>query len=207
MRRSILCALGIVLTSTPLWAQTEVPPELEDLKDPRITLRPAEPMLVVEATGDPTTVGAQAFGLLFQLYYRSPVTPKGPQQPAPRARWPVDFGQPRAEWLGIYALPVPEEMSALPDHTAPPGFEAKLTTWDYGEVAEILHIGPYSRERPTIQRLREFIAAEGYVIDGPHEEEYIRGPTMAGPGDPERYLTILRYQITREAPDPPTGGN
>jgi hypothetical protein len=41
-------------------------------------------MLVVEAKGDPSVMGGQAFGLLFQLYYRIPETPKGPQQAAQR---------------------------------------------------------------------------------------------------------------------------
>lgn len=197
MRHLVLSTLGVALLAAPLHAQTEIPAELQELENPRIAKRPAETMLVVEGRGDPATVGAQAFGLVFQLYYRSPATPKGPGQPAPRARWPVDFEQPRSEWLGIYALPVPEEMSVLPEHTAPPGLQAMLTTWDYGEVAEILHVGPYDREQPTLDRLREFIEAEGYVIAGPHEEEYIRGPTMAGPGDPEQYLTILRYEVVR----------
>ena len=72
-----------------------------------------------------------------------------------------------------------------------------LTTWEYGEVAEVLHIGPYDREEPTLQRLREFVQVEGYALVEEHEEEYIRGPTMAGPGDPEQYLTILRYRVVR----------
>jgi hypothetical protein len=27
--------------------------------------------------------------------------------------------------------------------------------------------------------------------------EYLRGLTMAGPGDPAQYLTILRYRVTK----------
>jgi hypothetical protein len=75
-----------------------------------------------------------------------------------------------------------------------------LTTWEYGEVAEILHVGPYDREEPTLQRLRKFVQAEGYAIVGEHEEEYVRGPTLTGPGDPEQYLTILRYRVAK-SPD------
>jgi hypothetical protein len=195
VRKAALTALGVFVLASPLGAQTEIPPELEDLKQPRIVTRLPQPMLVVEAKGDPTTVGAEAFGLLFQLYYRSPVTPKGPEQPAPRARWPVEFDQPRSEWLGIYGMPVPEEMVEVPGHTPPVGLEAKLTTWEYGDVAEILHVGPYTREEPTLERLRSFVEEQGYTITGPHEEEYIRGPTMSGPGDPEQYLTILRYEV------------
>ncbi len=197
MRQCILYTIGMVLLSTPLGAQTAIPPELEHLKTPQISTRPAEKMLVVEAKGDPRTEGARAFGLLFQLYYRIPETPKGPQQAAPRARWPIEFDQPRSEWIGIYALPVPESVDVLPEHTAPPGLKVMLTTWDYGEVAEILHIGPYDQEEPTLQRLRHYAQAEGYMLAEEHEEEYIRGPTMAGPGDPEQYITILRYRVVR----------
>jgi hypothetical protein len=48
-----------------------------------------------------------------------------------------------------------------------------------------------------LQRLRDFVQTEGYALVEEHEEEYIRGPTMAGPGDPAQYLTILRYRVTR----------
>ena len=33
----------------------------------------------------------------------------------------------------------------------------KIETWEYGTVAEILHIGPYTKEQPTVQRLTDFI--------------------------------------------------
>jgi len=64
-------------------------------------------------------------------------------------------------------------------------------------VAEILYTGPYDKEEPTIQRLRDFVTAQGYVTVAGHEEEYIKGPTMNGKGDPEQYLTIIRYRVRR----------
>jgi hypothetical protein len=198
MRSAVLFSAGLLLLATPLAAQTEIPEELSALKDPRISERPAEKMLVVEVKGDPAVMGGQAFGLVFQLYYRMPETPKGPEQGAPRARWPVDLEQPRSEWVGLYALPVPQHVSELPSHTAPAGFDAKLTVWEYGDVAEILHVGPYDREAPTLERLKALVEAEGYTLTGGHEEEYIRGPTMSGPGDPEQYLTILRYRVEKQ---------
>jgi len=201
MREIMLCTLAMALLSTPVGAQTDIPPELEALIVPRITSRTTDKMLVVEAKGDPTTVGGRAFGLLFQLYYQIPETPKGPQQAAPRARWPIDFERPRSEWIGLYALPVPEHVSVVPEHTAPTGFQARISEWEYGEVAEVLHVGPYDREEPTVQRLMEYAEAEGYVVAGEHEEEYIRGPTMSGPGDPDQYLTILRYRVARSQSD------
>jgi hypothetical protein len=72
-----------------------------------------------------------------------------------------------------------------------------LATWEYGEVAEILHLGPYSREEPALKRLREFIREQGYVTLGGHEEEYIVGPSQGGKGDSEQYVTIIRYRVRR----------
>jgi hypothetical protein len=71
-------------------------------------------------------------------------------------------------------------------------------------VAEILHVGRYDDEGPTIRRLLEFIKASGYSVAGEHEEEYLKGPGMFGPGNPEKYLTIIRYPV-RRANDPNDG--
>ena len=65
------------------------------------------------------------------------------------------------EWTGLYALPVPETATELPPHETQEGLKASLATWEYGEVAEILHLGPYSREEPVLKRLREFIREQG----------------------------------------------
>ncbi len=66
--------------------------------------------------------------------------------------------------------------------------------WRYGTVAEILHVGSYATETPTIERLHQFIADQGYEIAGPHEEEYLKGPGMWGVKEKD-YLTIIRYQV------------
>lgn len=194
--------LGVLLAMSPaaLAAQADVPEPLRPLLAPRLANRPAESMLVVTAQGDPRVVGASAFGLLFQLYYQIPQTASSRQPPAPRARWPVAFDRPRAEWVGHYALPVPEAVTAVPPHAARPGLEASLTTWEYGAVVEVLHVGPYDQEEPTLERLRAFAREQGYRLVGEHEEEYVRGPTMTGPGDPARYLTILRYRVLKDEP-------
>jgi hypothetical protein len=70
-----------------------------------------------------------------------------------------------------------------------PGFEVKIERWEYGLVAQILHIGPFSSEGPTIQRLHEFIAAQGYEIAGVHEEEYLTSPAA------KVQKTLIRYPI------------
>ena len=195
MLKRILMAVFVAAIPAVLLAQT--PEQFDDLKDPRISTKKDAKMLVVEAEGDPNVMGAKAFGLVFRLYYSSPDTPKGPMQSAPRARWPVSFDDPKAEWTGLYALPVPESMTELPKHEPQKGLKASLVTWEYGEVVEILHVGPYDKEEPTVKRLKEFVEKQGYVIAGDHEEEYIKGPDMYGKGDPEKYLTIIRYQVKK----------
>lgn len=192
--RPVLLVLS--LAATPALAQGPPvdPADWEHLAEPRIVERPDETMLVVEATGDPNVIGAQAFGTLFQLYFSSGLA-TGPTPPIPRARWPEDLLTPQDEWLGQYALPVSGEVPGVETATLPPGITASVTTWAYGEVAEILHVGPYDREQATMERLRAYVRAQGYETFGGHEEEYILGPSMAGPGDPGAYLTILRYRV------------
>jgi hypothetical protein len=176
--------------------------QFEHLKQPQISTKPAQKMVVVEAQGDPNVVGQKAFGLLFSIYYNIKDAPKSFTLPAPRARWPVSLDTSKAEWLGLYALPVPETTTELPQYQAQPGLTVSLATWEYGEVAEILHLGPYDQEQPATQRLMDFINAQGYTIAGEHEEEYLKGPTMFSKGDPEKYATIIRYRVKKSGEPP-----
>jgi hypothetical protein len=171
--------------------------QFQYLKDPRIVNMPDQKMVEVKATGDPNVVGGKAFGLLFNAYYKIDGVSKGPRQPAPRARWPMSLETPKGEWVGLYAMPVPETTSELPEIQPEAGLELSLSTWEYGEVAEILHVGPYSAEEPTVNRLIEFIQQQGYEIVGNHEEEYVKGPGMFGKDNPEKYLTIIRYRVSK----------
>jgi hypothetical protein len=162
--------------------------EYEKLKDPWISKKPNQKMLVVETKGDPSVVAKDAFTKLFSAYFKLP----GAKMTAPRGRWIADFAGPKEDWIGFYALPLPEEVTSLPE-----GMEGvKIADWEYGEVAEILHIGSYSDETPTIEKLQAFITAQGYEISGPHEEEYLKGPGMVA--DPSEYWTIIRYQVRKK---------
>jgi hypothetical protein len=156
--------------------------QFEPLKEPRITMMKDQKMLVVEATGDPSIISKKAFGLLFKSYYKLDSVPKGPKLQAPRGRWSGDVNK-RSEWIGRYALPVPDSITSLPAIDAAPGFKIELITWEYGTVAEILHIGPYAKETPTIEKLLQFIKKSGYQVIGYHE------------GNPEKYYTIIRYGV------------
>lgn len=177
------------------------PRAIDRLLVPHLCSMPATPVLQVIARGDPNVVGRDAFGLLMRTYFQLRGVPRGgPAMPAPRARWPAIETTPRSHWTGIYAIPVPESVTELPRLAGTAKVHVDLTTWEYGEVAEILHLGPYTEETPAIERLNRFIAASGYERIGEHEEEYLKGPGLLGPGDPRRYLTLIRCRVRPATP-------
>lgn len=68
-----------------------------------------------------------------------------------------------------------------------------------GECAQILHVGPYADEKPTHDRLMEFVAAEGRKVHGSHHEIYLSDPRRV---EPARMRTILRYPVAKaSSPD------
>jgi len=108
-----------------------------------------------------------------------------------RARWPDAHLLPKDQWTGIWGLSVPEDTTSLPQKV--PETEVKLETWNYGKVAQILHVGPYSEEEPTVKKLHEFIFNNGYEIAGVHEEEYLTAPKA------KMQKTLIRYPIKKKS--------
>ncbi len=196
---AVIVAIGVVVAAIALLTGGGPDPaQFEHLKQPQVRMMADQKVLVVEAQGDPTAVGDEAFRLLFKTYFKLKGVPKNPKGLAPRARWPLSLDTPKEQWVGRYAMPVPESVGPLPEQAAgPSGLRAELKMWQYGEVAEILHVGPYDQEESTIRRLMDFIKNSGYVIVGEHEEEYIKGPGVFSAGDPAKYLTIIRYRVAK----------
>jgi hypothetical protein len=195
----ILAILVIVLIALALMFGGPQGPSFEDIADraePQIVNKVSEKVIVVTAKGNPNDVGGLAFGTLMKAYFKVPGAVKwGPGLEAPRARWPLSADVPMEEWIGRYAMPVPKATTELPEMDVPKGLKMELTTWEYGEVAEILHVGPYDSETPTVEKLMAFVAESGYEVAGEHEEEYLKGPGMLFAGDDGKYLTIIRYEV------------
>jgi hypothetical protein len=179
----------LIFAAALVWTQYQDLSQYEKLKNPQIRKMPdKQKMLVVEKKGDPNVTAGEAFSTLFSTFFKLP----GAKMAPPRSRLLNPPTDPRNEWVGLYALPLPDSVDSLPA-----GSEGvKIDYWEYGEIAEILHVGPYSEETPTIERLFAFIADQGYEIAGPHEEEYLRGPE-SGP-DSSKYMTIIRYQVRKK---------
>ena len=71
---------------------------------------------------------------------------------------------------------------------------AKLEDFHEGLSAQIMHIGPYSAEMPTIEKLHRHIDENGYRPEGKHHEIYMGDPRRT---KPERLKTILRQPIKK----------
>lgn len=165
---------------------------------PHLVDLPARTMAVVTTHGDPNVVGAQVFPALYGAVYPLKFALKKAgrvfQVEALRARWPDAHMVPKDQWTGHWALPIPDDTTTLTQKV--PGVEVRIERWDYGLMAEILHIGPFSTEGPTIQRLHDFITEQGYEIAGTHEEEYLTTMTA------KVQKTLIRYPICRRVPSP-----
>lgn len=62
-----------------------------------------------------------------------------------------------------------------------------------GKAAQTMHIGPFSEEGPTIQRVHAFIKANGSRLRGKHHEIYLSDIRKAAPA---KWKTIIRQPMT-----------
>jgi hypothetical protein len=119
---------------------------------------------------------------------------------------PAAFGSVPAgavPWSWRLLLPVPRdalesEIVAAFESLArkpqpPPALEqVRCETWEEGPVAQILHVGSYAAEPPTIARLHDEIRALGLRPVGCHHEIYVSDP---GRTKPERLKTLVRQPV------------
>ncbi|MFP4250087.1 MAG: GyrI-like domain-containing protein [Armatimonadota bacterium] len=68
----------------------------------------------------------------------------------------------------------------------------RFEEYDEGLSAQILHVGPYDQEQPTIERLHAFIAEQGHRRRGRQHEIYLSDPRRT---KPENLKTILRQPV------------
>tara|TARA_R110000868_G_scaffold304437_3_gene564989 strand:+ start:9875 stop:10480 length:606 start_codon:yes stop_codon:yes gene_type:complete len=63
-----------------------------------------------------------------------------------------------------------------------------------GTCVQALHVGPYSTEHHTIQKMEDLVLEKGLKIQGLHHEIYLSDPTKTSP---EKLKTILRYPVVK----------
>ncbi|MGD8795052.1 MAG: GyrI-like domain-containing protein [Anaerolineae bacterium] len=69
----------------------------------------------------------------------------------------------------------------------------RLETYEEGLSVQILHLGSYDDEAPTLQRLHhDFLPENGYREAGKHHEIYLSDPRRVAP---EKLKTVLRQPV------------
>jgi hypothetical protein len=70
--------------------------------------------------------------------------------------------------------------------------DLRLESFHEGLSAQVLHVGPFSEEGPTIERLHRFIEENGYRRRGKHREIYLSDLRRVAQ---EKLKTIIRQPI------------
>lgn len=108
-------------------------------------------------------------------------------------KWKLLIVQPDFITKEIYMRAIDEvnKTKALPALS-----KVKFDSLNEGHSAQLLHVGPYSKEEASVKRLHEFIQNNGYTFDGlqqKHHEIYLSDARRTAP---EKLKTIIRQPIT-----------
>ncbi|MBA3877780.1 MAG: hypothetical protein C0498_12815 [Anaerolinea sp.] len=190
--------------------------ELRATAEVRFLDLPPRPAAMLDGEGPPEESSfaprlpglyATAWTLRFALKCRGILTKVGPLE---GLWWTVDGttdldvilapGRDLWRWTLLIGLPnaaEPAELEAAVEAgrarlAAPYAGNLRIETLAEGRVAQVLHLGPYATERPTIERLHATIAATGLRPRGRHHELYLGDPRRSAP---DRLRTIIRQPV------------
>ena len=77
-----------------------------------------------------------------------------------------------------------KDLEALP--------KLRFEAFSEGQTAQTMHIGPFSEEDPTIQKVHDFIGEMKFKLSGKHHEIYLSDIRKAAP---EKWKTIIRQPM------------
>ena len=202
--------LDLVRQHKPLYAPSAKHPVIVEVLDLSF--------IMVDGRGDPNTSEQyqEALGALYGIAYALKFTRKKADaerdfKVAPlEGLWWADSERPDMQqlqatrdawnWTMMIALPddvTAAEVAAAAEAAArkrpsPAIGLARLERLEEGLAAQIMHVGPYSAEPPTIERLHAFVAEQGYELRGRHHEIYLNDPRRTAP---ERLKTVIRHPV------------
>ncbi len=174
---------------------------------------PAMKFLMIDGTGDPNT--SHAFQEAVQALYSVSYTLKFMMKLEGGTDWavmpleglwscpggaPLDLGHAdKSSWEWTLMVAQPNEVTpqwfeaarkaVVEKKGIPAAARARLETFKEGRSAQVLHVGPYATEGPTIQRMHQAIAVAGGYPTGRHHEIYLGDPRRTAP---EKLKTIVR---------------
>ncbi len=184
-------------------------------KEPVVVQVPAMNFLMIDGEGDPNSAVAykEAVEALYAVAYALKfLVKKGPQAvdygvlPLEGLWWVEDMRQFSVEdkgaWQWTMMIMQPDYVTAELYAAALVQIEAKknppalgrmrFESFDEGLSAQIMHIGPYAAEAPTIATLHQFIVDQGHERRGKHHEIYMGDPRRTAP---ERLKTVIRQPM------------
>ncbi len=172
--------------------------------------------LMADGQGDPNTSQAfkEAMEALFGLSYTLKFMIKKGQAQVDYGVMPLeglwwandlsDFAEGRKEnwkWTAMIMQPghvteklvveAREQLGRKKDISILPS--VRFESFEEGKAVQVLHVGPFSEEGPTIERLHKFAVESGYRISGKHHEIYLSDLRRAAP---EKWKTVVRQPIT-----------
>ena len=177
---------------------------------------PAMRYLMVDGMGDPGTTQAYAGAVaaLFTVSYTAKFMVKRGATKVDYAVMPLEglwwaddpsvfITNDRSQWRWTMMIMQPEVVSddtiaEAMDQVAekkdlPALSKVRLELFTEGPCAQVLHVGPFTEEAPTIERLHEHILANG-KLTGKHHEIYLSDIRRAKPAN---WKTILRQPMQR----------
>ncbi len=104
-------------------------------------------------------------------------------------KWTVMVMQPDFVTLGHFEKALGEVKKKKP---LPALDKVRFEAFAEGKCAQVMHIGPFSEEGPTIQRLHDFIKESGFKLSGKHHEIYLSDMRRTAP---EKLKTIIRQPV------------
>lgn len=153
-------------------------------------------VLTITTVGDPNKIAGNVFPALYGTAYGTKFKVFKPKKKemkvgACSAFWPDAHLKPKSKWTGIWNLEIPAFVKQKDLIQKNPTLPVKIKKLPAGIYAQILHIGTYAGEEPTIRKLHRFIKQEKLKITGPHEEVYLSRP---GP----KAKTIIQYLVRKK---------
>ncbi len=184
-------------------------------KEPEMIKVPRMKFIAVDGKGNPNTSKdfQAAIGALYSVAYTAKFMLKKKDakkdflvMPLEALWWmpgKKDFfnaGKDEWSWKAMIMMPANFTESVLKDTLEQlrkkgkdkelPGLKKlKLEEFEEGLSAQIMHIGPYAGERPTIEKLHKFILDNGKKLRGKHHEIYLGDPRRS---KPEKLKTVVR---------------
>lgn len=187
--------------------------------EPTIVAVPPMKYLMVDGAGDPNVSKdyQDAIGALYSVSYTIKMMPKRGIVPPgyveysvppleglwwapPGSMFSLDLPKSSYQWTAMIMQPpfvtaelVQDVIKELKVKKPNPALaKMRFEPLEEGKCGQALHIGPYSDEPATIDKLEKLITDSGLHFRGKHHEIYLSDPRRTAP---EKLKTILRHPV------------